>query len=152
MSLESVNRLAELTGRDRATVARRLAGLVATPGPKNAQLYESRDALPLLVEPATAGADRLSLEQERAALARAQREKTELAIAREQGQLIPIELASRLIGTAFAEVRAGLMSQHNTIAAEFPDLPAATVRRIQDANRELLERLASTPFPAGILE
>jgi hypothetical protein len=39
--------IAELLSTDRETVRKKVAPLVATPGPKNAKLYESDKALPL---------------------------------------------------------------------------------------------------------
>lgn len=143
MSLESVNRLAELTGRDRATVARRLSSLVATPGPKNAQLYESRDALPLLVEsPPTAG-DRLSLEQERAMLARRQRELAELKIEKERGHLIPAETVEAFVTRVLGAFRSRLLALPHRLASSCENRDYTEVeRRATDLVHEALNDLA----------
>ena len=72
------------------------------------------------------------------------------AHAKEQNLLIPFELEEQIIGAAFAEVRAGLLSQHNTIASQFPEIAPDAIRRILAANRELLARLAETQLPESI--
>ena len=47
MKLISQLEIAELLSTDRDTVRKKVAPLVATPGPKNAKLYESDKAIPL---------------------------------------------------------------------------------------------------------
>lgn len=47
MKLISQLEIAELLSTDRETVRKKVAPLVATPGPKNAKLYESDKAIPL---------------------------------------------------------------------------------------------------------
>src|SRR5213080_3841216 len=46
--LKSVNQLAELTGRDRRTIKKRLLNLPFVDGEKGSHLYESTEALPLI--------------------------------------------------------------------------------------------------------
>jgi len=89
----------------------------------------------------------LDLAQERAALAAAQRRQIEIKLARERDGLIPIELIERMLGSAFAEIKAGLLGQHNIIASEHPEIPREAILGILSANRGLLRRLAETPFP-----
>src|SRR5438093_12459388 len=46
--LKSINQLAELTGRDRRTITKRLLDLPFVDGEKGSHLYESTEALPLI--------------------------------------------------------------------------------------------------------
>lgn len=73
------------------------------------------------------------------------------AHAKEQDVLIPFDLLDQLLGAAFAELRGGLLSQHNAIAAEFPEIPTDAIRRILAANRDLLARLAQTRLPQPVV-
>ena len=46
--LLSINQISELTGQDRRTIVKQLDGLPFQPGDKNAYLYQSTEALPLV--------------------------------------------------------------------------------------------------------
>lgn len=70
--------------------------------------------------------------------------------ARDQDLLIPFDLAEKIVGAAFSDVRAELLGQHNAIASEFPEIPKDAIRWILRANRDLLTRLAETPLPDTI--
>lgn len=72
------------------------------------------------------------------------------AHAKDQDQLIPFELEERIIGAAFAEVRASLLSQHNTIAGERPELSSDVIQGILSANKNILARLAETQLPQSV--
>ena len=144
MSLESVNRLADLTGRDRATVTRRLASLTPTPGPKNSLLYDSRDALPLLIDPPTTTAERLDLSHERAYLARRQRELTELKIEATRRELIPATEVQDFLVRAFAAFRAHLLGLPHRLAVEcaggqYHEIVSTAERITHEALNELSE-------------
>lgn len=67
-----------------------------------------------------------------------------------RGELIPFDLMERIITSAFSEIRAGLVSQHNTIASEHPEIPHDAINAILAANRNLLARLAETRLPDSI--
>jgi len=88
--------------------------------------------------------------QERARLDQERRRQLELANQERAGGLIPFELIERMLGSAFAEIKAGLLGQHNTIASEHPEIPPDAIRGILRSNRELLQRLAEVPFPATL--
>ena len=72
------------------------------------------------------------------------------AHAKDQGLLIPFDLAEQLVGAAFASVRAGLLSQHNTIASHYPEMSKDAISGILSANRELLTRLSEARLPESI--
>jgi len=70
--------------------------------------------------------------------------------AKERGMLIPFDLAERLMGSAFSDIRAGLLGQHNIIASEYPEIPADAIRGILRRNKELLANLAQTRLPDSV--
>jgi phage terminase Nu1 subunit (DNA packaging protein) len=81
--------------------------------------------------------------RERAMLDKERRRQLELSNQEKTGALIPMELVERLVGAAFTEIRAGLVSQQSVIASEHPEIPSDAIKGILAANRELLQRLAS---------
>lgn len=145
MSAESINRLSELTGISAPTVRHRLAALRPTDTGKPRR-YESTQALPLLY----GAGDDLNPTTERAALDRARRSEIELRMQEKAQTLVPLELLSTLLAAAFANVRSGLLGQHNTIAAQHPHLPDDVIESIRRHNHDLLQRLAETKFPEHI--
>lgn len=72
------------------------------------------------------------------------------AHAKEQHLLIPFDLEEQLIGAQFAAVRAALLSQHNTIASRYPEIPVDAIGDILSANRDILASLAKTRLPKSI--
>jgi len=72
------------------------------------------------------------------------------AHAKERGMLIPFDLMEQLLGSAFADIRAGLLGQHNIIASEYPEIPSDAIRGILSRNKELLASLAQTRIPESI--
>jgi hypothetical protein len=72
------------------------------------------------------------------------------AHAKERGMLIPFDLIEQLLGSAFADIRAGLLGQHNIIASEYPEIPPDAIRGILRRNKELLASLAQTRIPDSI--
>ncbi len=95
MTWESVSRLAELTGTSTRTARRRCELLPTRPGPKNSTLYESRDALPaILIGGSDAEAGPLDLTAERARLAAAQANKTELEVSKLRGRLVDADIVT----------------------------------------------------------
>jgi phage terminase Nu1 subunit (DNA packaging protein) len=73
----TIRELAAWTGIGAVVIRGRLNNLPAKPGPRNASLYDSRDALRLIYI-TEASADDLDLSQERARLAKAQADITEM--------------------------------------------------------------------------
>jgi len=92
----------------------------------------------------------LDLVQERAALAAVQRQQIETRLARERDELIPFELVEKMWTAMAGEVKSGLLSQHNVIAAEHPEIPKDVIVRIRELNRGLLTQLAGTRMPAAL--
>ena len=87
MSDLTVRELSELTGMSLPMVRPRLQGLPTKPGKANAVLYDSREALRALYV-TDSGGDDLDLSQERARLAKAQANITEMQEAELRGELV----------------------------------------------------------------
>jgi hypothetical protein len=93
MSLQNLDSLSRLTGSAPRTIKRRLAQL--TPTKQGRQLmWESRDALPLILCPTRGTEDSLDPPTERAALDKARRLEIEQKLAEREKRLIPAELVA----------------------------------------------------------
>ena len=89
--LQSISQLSALTGIHRGTVSKLLKDLPAHPGKKNAIVYESMEALPVLYQSTpgkTKGPADLDLSRERARLAHHQANVTAMQEAELKGQLV----------------------------------------------------------------
>lgn len=105
MSLESISRLAELTGTSTRTVKRRLETLTPIQDGK-ALKYESREALALIYQLGSGEEDAPDLSLERAKLARAQRIKIDLETEVLRGNLIPADTVERVWSDLLGAFRA----------------------------------------------
>ena len=148
MSLESTNRLSELTGMDVRTIKRRLATLQpAVQG--RAHTYESRDALPLLYGQADSAA--FDLNQERARLAHHQANNEALREAQNRGELLPRGLVIQTWQGIVAAARARLLALPTKAAHQL--LGARTLAEAEEVVRghvyEALTELARDGLPAG---
>lgn len=72
------------------------------------------------------------------------------AHAKERGMLIPFDIMEQLLRSAFAEIRSGLLGQHNIIASEYPEIPPDAIRGILSRNKDFLATLAQTRIPESI--
>ena len=108
----SISQLSELTGRDRRTVAGKLADVPHTAGERGAMLYESSEALPLIY-----AVD--NLDAARAAQARSQ---ASLNAVREEDlrkQRIPLQLALDTMDEVFQSIAATIKaSKGKTLTIE----------------------------------
>ncbi len=123
----SISQLSELTGRERRTVANKLADVPHTPGDKNAMLYESAEALPLIY-----AVD--NLENARAAQARSQASLNALREEDMRKQRIPLKVALGAIDEAFQSIGATLKAAKgkkltaeriNELLSKWHNLPAS---------------------------
>lgn len=113
----SVSQLSDLSGKTRETVAKRLkaAGLPAEPGPRNAQLYESDNALSAIFE--APQSDQGALMRAKVADLEAATTIKNLRIAVERGHLIPGEIVERVWCGFTTAARAKLLSMPYRIAS-----------------------------------
>ena len=93
----SISQLSELTGRDRRTIASRLADVPHTTGEHSAMLYESTEALPLIY-----AVD--NLEAARAAQARSQASLNAVREGDLRKQHIPIQIVLDTIDEVFQSI------------------------------------------------
>src|SRR6266550_829073 len=99
--LLSINRLSELTSRDRRTITKQLEDLRFVDGEKGAHLYESNEALPLIY-----AVDNLEAARAKQALSQAS-----INAVREEDlrkQRIPIQIARDAIDEKFQSISATL--------------------------------------------
>ena len=148
MSLESTNRLSELTGMDVRTIKRRLATLLPTVQGR-AHTYESRDALPLLYGQIDSSA--YDLNHERARLAHHQANNESLREAQNRGELLPRGLVIQTWQGIVAAARARLLALPTKAAHQL--LGARTLAEAEEVVRghvyEALTELARDGLPAG---
>ncbi len=140
MTMESISRLADLSGKSRATVVKRLQPLKPTPdGPS--LLYESREALPYIF--CLDNQSDLKLSAERARLARHQANKTSLEEALMCQELIPADEVQHTWEGMVANARARHLSlpsksAHLVIAADsFTEVEEILKDQVYEALNEL---------------
>ena len=109
--LVTINYLADITGKDRRTIQKRLTDLK----PVDEYSYSSKEALAAIYCPGT-----LDAVQERAQLDKARRELVELQKAEKIGELIPAEKVSEHWNRQAGNVRAKLLNLPGRLAATVP--------------------------------
>ena len=150
----SINELANMTGRDRRTVARRLESLPSKPGANRAKLYDTRAALQRIIAPTGADGEQLDPAQEKAALDRARRELVELDVQRRRRDLVEVEAVISAWSTQVQIAKSRMMALPARLA---PDMVRATdqreaerhIRREINAVLEELARVDGTPADSG---
>jgi len=144
--LVSMNYLAELTGKDRRAVARRLSHLPTTPGPKNSKQVDSREALELIYGGNGDGAH-LDPSKERALLDRERRRQLELTNGRLERELIPKDEVAAAWSANVAIAKGRLLSLPSRVSSEV--LRLTSQREIENAIRdrinEILTELSGDP-------
>ena len=133
----SVSQLSDLSGKTRETCAKRLknAALVAAPGPRNAQLYESDKALAAIYG-AVEGGDQGALMRAKVADLEAATTIKNLRIAVERGHLIPGEIVEKVWCGFTTAARAKLLSLPYRLASTCHSKPDFAV--IESAARALI--------------
>lgn len=123
----SVSQLSDLSGKTRETVAKRLkaAGLPAEPGPRNAQLYESDNALSAIFE--APQSDQGALMRAKVADLEAATTIKNLRIAVERGHLIPADVVERVWAGFTTAARARLLGLPNRLAASCAEQSALVI-------------------------
>lgn len=150
MSLESVSRLADLTGRAKETVSKAVKAAGLTPIVRGkAHLYESREVIPLLFD--ALDAEQLDLTKERARLAHHQANRTQLEEDALRGRLVPIEDVERNWSEMIAAARAKLLALPQRIAQIA--IAGTTIRDIEQSCRDeiygALSELGGGSQPGG---
>lgn len=132
--LVNIDHLTKLTGSTRRTILNKCTDLIAVEGKGREHLYESKDALPLILGLHKAGEKNKTLESERTKLASAQAEKCELEVEVIKGNLIPAEHVQEVVDTMLASFRARLLSLPTKAAHAV--LPLTDQAEAEDVLRE----------------
>lgn len=106
--LVNIDTLTKLTGSTRRTILNKCTDLTRTTGKGREHLFESKDALPLII--GGRKTDDKTLESERTRLASAQAEKTELEVDVIKGSLIPAENVESVVNNMVSSFRAKMLS------------------------------------------
>lgn len=123
--LLSINKLSELTGRDRRTITKQLEDLCFVDGDKGSHLYESSEAFPLIYR-----VDSLDAAKAKQALAAASLNKVKEEELRKER--VPLQLVMDEVDSMFQAMAAILKNykgkpigepQVNEIFAKFRDIP-----------------------------
>lgn len=101
-------RLAELTGKARATIRKWLANTPHEKGPHKARLYESKVALEILYRGEPESGETLSLHEEQRLLTKARREEIGLNMEVVRKERIPLDEITAINDRAFSNI-AGIL-------------------------------------------
>ena len=135
MSFESINRLSELTGRDRRTVKKSLVLLVPVIKGRS-HLYDSQEALLLIYGSAKSGD--FDLNEEQARLAHHRADSEELRVQQARGELIPAEEVERAWLDHVMSARAVLLALPTKLAPAV--MGATTMREVETFARDEIYR------------
>ena len=148
MSLESLSRIADLTGFAPRTIKSRCERLAPVKEGR-ATLYETRDALPLCYQQ-DFGEKRFDLEQERARLAHHQANREAMREASEKGEFIPADVVSEYGNAAMTATKVKLLAIASKLRGRFPDVPQAMIDAIAQLHREALQELGENGLHAEL--
>ena len=125
--LMSINKLSEVSGRDRRTITKRLSGIAPSEDGK----YDSAMALQAIFNP-----EELNPLQERALLDKARRELAELTKAERTRELVPAPVVQEHWAQMIAAARGKLLNLPGRLAATA--VGVATIQEAERAARELI--------------
>lgn len=143
--LLSISELADLTGRDRKDVSRKLEPLSHQAGPKNAKLYDSIEALELLFEARSSNELQRQIDEANLEVARRRAQKLAIENKVKEGLLVHIEDIAAVVEREYAAVRAGFLALGNRLAKDLMALqtPVAIKNRIDSEVNAVLSELSA---------
>lgn len=144
----SINQLADLTGKDRRTLSKRLAEASLTPIKEGrGHYYDAREVLPLLYGSTPEGSSESLAKQQAQAelkLTQAKAEKAALEVALAQGEVVSIEEVARTVEREYTFVSSQLKALPTRVAQPVSlmvgrpaDIRDYLQRTIDDALKEL---------------
>lgn len=153
----SISRIAELTGKDRRTVTKRLAILRPVETTKGAKKYEASEALKCVFAPDIEDEIRLKISAESTPdhaggydgtvddnrIKRAKAEKLELELSERKGELIAVDQIVREVEKEYEFVRTNLLTVPSKAAKTLSTIedPAEVERELQFYISEILKAL-----------
>lgn len=139
----SINQLSEVTGKDRRTIKKRLAGIAPHSEDGRAQYFDAHVVIDLLFAlDSSQGIDK-KLQQEELRIESARREKLEIEVKRLRGEMLPIDVVAKELEMACTYVRAQLFSLPNKLSMPLAIIsdPAVVNEKIHNALSECLTEL-----------
>jgi phage terminase Nu1 subunit (DNA packaging protein) len=152
--LVTLEGLARITGRTYRTIRDRLSVLEPVKRSTRGIFYDSRKALALIYDDGGRDPEGLDLSRERAALARMQRRKLEIEVARLRGKLVPVEQVGRALEFLAVTFRSRLLALPRKLALQIaPGNPREAESKIETEARAILEELeADRSLPEWITD
>lgn len=153
MSLLSLSDVQALTGLDHRRISKALSVLEHQPGPKNAKLYESSEALAVLYT-----GENLDPNKERARLTHHQANLAELDERQKRSELVPMEQVVAEVGEACSNMRAKLLNLPPKMAAvvvsmdDLHEVQAVLESGVNESLAELHTQYVSDETGGGSIE
>lgn len=140
MSLESIAKLADLTGVSRETVSKKIRGIPFESGHRNSKMYDSTVVLPILYD---IQVETVDLNQARAKLAEKQIEKIDFDMVMKSGSFIPYDLMLAHAQRVFVAFRTRMSSIATKIAPKVAHMtdPIDIEEIVEEYVNEALEEL-----------
>lgn len=145
MPLHSISHYSEATGIDRRTIKKRLSNLEGQPGDKNAILYESIQALPLLYKTIDDG--KLSAKKEHTLLTRARRKKVRVERTMLEGGLVPASVVVAFCRDMRTVVRKKLLSLPGHFRSNHPNIDSELISEVEELIIDALTNMPDDGIP-----
>jgi phage terminase Nu1 subunit (DNA packaging protein) len=142
----SVNKISDLTGQDRRRV-KRIAEAALTPEVQGrSHLYETCELIPLLFD-SSGYEQHLDLTQERAWLAKVQRERAEIELQKARGDVVDVNEITEAMAAAIGAARAQLLGLPHKLAPQLVAItdPGEAFNLLQATVHDALTELADGP-------
>lgn len=154
MSLESISRLASLTGVAKETVRKRCEGLKTKKGPRRAILLESKEALPRILQVKQGGEVEAIFDNQLERLNKYRADHEALKVAELEGKLVRVDAAVATWQYLLTALRAKLLSMPSRLAVQIATMTEAVECQdlIESVVHEALGELSETGLPDDIAE
>lgn len=139
----SISKLSELTGKDRATITKRLAEIKPYKATKTSKIYDSQIVLPMILGIESSSKIEKKLLEESLRLESAKADKISLEVERQRGTLVQTESIAKAVAKEYTNTRSGLMKIGHTVAAtwtnieERPKLKSLIDEKVNEALKHL---------------
>ena len=149
-ALKSLREIQDLTGFSFKRIKQKIGGLKPEKISGSIHYYDTRKLIPLLFE-AKKNMEGLELDQERARLASAQADRTEIIVQQMKRELIPVDEIEFALNKIFASLRARCLALPSKIAPQLVGLnPQEIEFTLKESIHELLTELSTFDIEAII--